>query len=208
MLRYGTLKEEDDTLRQVVIDVLLWRTKWQHIVTKTFARNWDIPIVIPHDDAYTILSYYPPPTFIPTLQSRLVAAGLGGSYEILEPVLALIVDHSAEPDPYWPTMLSSLIQAGVVDYFTTMAMLALPDATHNLHRVVHKAKRDGVTGLLRCFEQMSVKDVKYVGWHVFNTLEHLVTGEAQSLSVQDLAKTTLKTWDDSMAGLRPRQPIG
>ncbi|KAG8887833.1 hypothetical protein FRB98_008905 [Tulasnella sp. 332] len=118
------------------------------------------------------------------------------SYEILEPLIALIVDRTAEPDPYWPTMLSALIKAGLIDYLMKIAVMTLPDQTSRSYRVVHASKRDAVTGVLRCFEQVPWKDIKHIKWHVFETLERLKEDEAQPLAVQDLAKAALATWDE------------
>ncbi|KAG9031563.1 hypothetical protein FRB95_002557 [Tulasnella sp. JGI-2019a] len=102
-------------------------------------------------------------------------------------------------------MLSALIQAGLIDYLMKVVLLVLPDQAHNRYREVQGAKRDAVTGILKCFEQLSVKDVKYIGWDVFATLEELIRDEAQPFAVQGLAKIALEAWDESMDGLRPRQ---
>ncbi|KAG8988809.1 hypothetical protein FRB93_003962 [Tulasnella sp. JGI-2019a] len=197
MLRdhYCNPKEDDDVLLRIIIDVLMWKTPWQHSITKKLARNWDIPEVIPHDDAYTILSLFSPSTFIPMFRNDFNCAISDGSYKILEPLIALIVDHSMAPDSFWPTMLNALVQAGLIGYLMRVSVLELPDQEDRLYRVVQGAKRDAVTGVLRCFEQMPQADSCYIKWEVFDTLEKLIRDEAQPLPVQDIAKIALRTWD-------------
>ncbi|KAG9000044.1 hypothetical protein FRB94_005673 [Tulasnella sp. JGI-2019a] len=192
---------------QTIVDVVLWKTSWQHSFPKGISRNWDIPDVTPHDDAYTMLSLLSPSKFIPIFHKAFKAAISDGSYKILEPLTALIVIHSAEPDAFWPTMLSALIQAGLVDYLVSVAAMEAPGQEDRLYRVVQEAKRDAVTGILRCFEQMSRTDSNIIGWKVFHVLEKLVRDEAQPLPVQDTAKIALRTWDLNM-GIRPRKYKG
>ncbi|KAG8852237.1 hypothetical protein FRB96_008883 [Tulasnella sp. 330] len=185
----GTLNE----ILETAVKVMLWKTSWQHGFEKENYRTWGTPPLIPHDDAYTILSLLPLSYFVSKLRLHLETAD---SYEILEPLIALIVDRTAEPDPYWPTMLSALIKAGLIDYLMKIAVMTLPDQTSRSYRVVHASKRDAVTGVLRCFEQVPWKDIKHIKWHVFETLERLKEDEAQPLAVQDLAKAALATWDE------------
>ncbi|KAG8852230.1 hypothetical protein FRB96_008876 [Tulasnella sp. 330] len=206
ILGYCSPNQRDDALLPIAVDVILWQTTWQHSFPKAFARSCDIPLVIPHDDAYAILSLYPPPSFIPLLHKSFEDASGTNSFTILEPLISLIVDHSAEPDLFWPTMRSALIEAGLVDYLMKMAVLPLPEQENALYRVVQGAKRDAVTGVYRCFEQMSARDVKHVEWRVFDMLEDLMMDEDQPLTVQDLARIALETWDGNMRGIRPQKP--
>ncbi|KAG8881827.1 hypothetical protein FRB97_009092 [Tulasnella sp. 331] len=201
MHRYRQSRGENDTLLRIVIEV--W---FLMLVPKPHQRIWDITNVMPHDDAYTILSYYSPVSFVPILRFKFAAAIMADSYGILEPLIALIVDRMAEPDPYWPTMLSALIEAGLIDYLMRIANLSLPPQEHALFRVVQGAKRDAVTGVLRCFEQMSVRDVSHIKWRIFSLLKQLMDDEFQPLAVQDLAKAALDTWDKNMDGFRPIEP--
>ncbi|KAG9028462.1 hypothetical protein FRB95_006494 [Tulasnella sp. JGI-2019a] len=205
--RYCSQDEDDGRLVQTIVDVLLWKTSWQHSITKALARSWDIPLVIPHDDAYAMLSLVSPSKFFPVFRNAFKSAISDGSYQILKPLIALIVNHSASPDAFWPTMLNALVQAGMVDYMMSTAVLMLPGQDDRLYRVVQDAKRDAVTGVLRCFEQIPQTDSGYIGWRVFDMLEQLITDEAQPLPVQDIAKIALRTWDQNMGGIRPPKPV-
>ncbi|KAG8980937.1 hypothetical protein FRB94_009318 [Tulasnella sp. JGI-2019a] len=209
MLRddYCSPKEDGGVLLRIIVDVLLWKTRWQHSIPKRISRNWDIPEVIPHDDAYAMLSLFSPSKFFPMFRNEFMDAISSGSSKILEPLMALIVDHSADPDAFWPTMLSALIQAGLVDYLMSMAVSLLPGQGDRLYRVVQEAKRDAVTGVLRCFEQISQADSGNIGWGVFDALEQLIRDQAQPLPVQDIAKIALRTWDQRMGGVRPLKPF-
>ncbi|KAG8864323.1 serine/threonine-protein kinase HAL4/sat4 [Tulasnella sp. 330] len=186
-------------LLSVIVNVLLLNTRWQHQLPKALTRAWGIPVVIPHDDAYTILSHCSPPSFIPMLRLNLEAAKSSHSFNIVEPLVSLIVDRSAEPDLFWPKMLSALIEAGMVDYLMNVAVLSPPS---------HGVKRDAVTGVYRCFEQMAARDIQHIRWDVFPALEWLMKNEDQPISVQDLAKAALDIWDRNTSGNRPMKPVG
>ncbi|KAG8989914.1 hypothetical protein FRB94_013889 [Tulasnella sp. JGI-2019a] len=204
--RYCSTNEVGGVMVWIMIDVLLWKTSWQHSVPKRCSRNWDIPEVIPHDDAYAMLSFFSPSIYIPMLRFYFEEAISERSYKILEPLIALIVDHSppAEPDAFWPTMLRALIQAGLLNYLIRMAVLELPDLRDSLYRVVQGAKRDAVTGILRCFEQMPQTAPGHVVDDVFDTLRWLIEDEAQPMSVQHIARTALDTWNQNMNGIGPQ----
>ncbi|KAG8853765.1 hypothetical protein FRB96_008020, partial [Tulasnella sp. 330] len=109
-----------------------------------------------------ILSFYPPQSFVPTLRQNFKTTSLINSHMILEPLIPLIVDRSAEPDRYWPVMLGALIQGALVDYLMKIAVLALPDQEHALYRVIQSSKRE-----------LSAKDAKHPRSDVFTTLERL-----------------------------------
>lgn len=152
-----------------------------------------MPAIIPHDDAYDIISISPSTILIRMFRQQFESAG--SSHSIMEALMALIVDHSVEPDVGWPAVLSVLIQAGVVDYLQRIAILPLPDERHATYRVVQDAKREALIGIVRCFEQMLAMDIGCIGPDVQSTLIALRKDESQPLSVQWQANHALETWD-------------
>lgn len=158
-----------------------------------------MPRFIPHDDAYAILSMTPTHTSIPALRVHLQEAASERSTGILEPIVALIVDHSRISDSYWPTLLSVLISAGVIDYFERIAALPLPDLAHATFRKVQEAKRDALTGMMRCFEQVSAEDRKLIPERLLGVLRSLATDETQPMLTQRLAHVALLKWGDQCA---------
>lgn len=208
---YPPIRLDTEVIR-LCVEVLLWKTSWQHainkddtvrtqlrltcgavVLTSASQKEWDVPVIIPHDDAYTIISLSPSSTLIPILRQKFQSAG--SSYSIMEALMALIIDHSVEPDIYWPTMISVLIQSGVVDYLQQVAALPLPEEANAKYRVVQDAKREALIGIVRCFEQMLAMDIGCIGPEVQMTLNTLRCDESQPLSVQWQANKAIETWD-------------
>lgn len=156
--------------------------------------TWAAPPVVPHDDAYAILSLVNTPFLVPVLQKYLQEAEAACSRQILEPLLALIVDHSRRPDLFWPTMLSALISAGVLDYFYRVATLPLPNLAHAQYRNTSEAKRDALTGILRCLEQIHAADYQMVSEGLILTLRDLGMDVTQPIMIQNLAHAASLTW--------------
>lgn len=119
----------------------------------------------------------------------------GPSYLTIPSLIALIVDHSVAQDQHWPMMLSVLVQAGVVKYLRRIADLPLPPEQERPYRTIHNAKRDALIGVVRVFEQMQAKDIRYIGKDILDTLERLRADQSQPLTVQWQANEALKTWD-------------
>lgn len=90
-------------------------------------------------------------------------------------------------------MVSALIQAGVPTYFSRIAILDLPSHKHPQYHVIQRKKRDAVTGILRCFEQMTFQDFRFVNLEVFERLTELAWDVDQPFTVQSLARTALGT---------------
>lgn len=164
-----------------------------HVGNLVKQKYWDVPIIIPHDDAYAILSLFPSSKVIPILRVHFVTAA--SSYNGLEAVVSLIVDHSVNPDPKWGNMLSILIQAGVVDHFIAVATLPPLGNPHPSYTIVEDAKRDALVGILWCFEQMLAKDIACVGWEVIAALVRLESSAVESFPTQWQAGECLKRWD-------------
>lgn len=157
-------------------------------------KIWGAPAVIPHDDAYTILTKWHSAWFVSILKGYIEDAAFEQSTSILEPLLALIVDHSSDPDRIWPTVLSRLMESGIMDYFCAIATLPLPQDRHPSFRDVQRAKRDGVTGILRCFEQITETDARMVSVVHLETLQTLIEEVGQPMLVQRLAEVALDVW--------------
>lgn len=139
------------------------------------------------------MSLFPTARILPLLHDHFQAAGT--AWHGLEALMALVVDHSVDPDPYWPTMLSLLIQAGAVDYFIGIATSVLPDISHSTFRDVEDRKRDALIGVIWCFEQMLVKDIARIGWGVFDALKRLKANAGEPLAIQWQAGNALQRWD-------------
>jgi len=154
-------------------------------------KQWDIPVIIPHDDAYTILSLYPSSSVVPHLTAQFASVNY---IHALEPLMALIVDHSAEPDPYWATMVSVLMQSKAIPHLIECATRPLPKPEHSTFRLVKREKRDALIGIVRLFEQMSPADAGCVGIDVLVILQNLRDDTDQLASVQSLAGEALRVW--------------
>ncbi|KAG8981522.1 hypothetical protein FRB93_008578 [Tulasnella sp. JGI-2019a] len=177
----------------LAIDVLLWTTNWQHYHSGKKKELSDGSTIIPHDDAYRILCYIPPSDLINALKSRFQSHQ---SALRSEPLLALVVERSKTLDPLWPRTLSSLVQAGVIDFLIRVAQQSLPDDLgHRDYRVIHVEKRDALITVVRIFEQMMAKDVQCIGADIPSSLKSLVNDTSQPLSVQWQAKTALQWWN-------------
>jgi len=148
------------------------------------------------------LSLYPSSSLILSLQTRLKSAG--SEHTFLEPLIALIVDRSAEPDLYWPTMLSTLIRARLIDYLYRIAVQALPSERDSMFAIVHRAKRDALTGIMRCFQEMLAVDVGCVGPEVLEGLECLEADTHLPVTIQWQARNTLDAW---IKIVRPRVSV-
>lgn len=166
------------------------------ILLSEYQKSWDVPAIIPHDDAYPILSLFPPEELVPFIRPFLTS-DTGG--RLVEPLMALIVDHSRAhsigDDHQWPKMLSMLVQAEVIDYLIQVAAIPLPDLSCRDYTLVQDQKRDAATGIFRCFEQIQARDLSCVGVDIFKTLESLKTDKTQPLPVQWQAKNSLEVWD-------------
>ncbi|KAG9022787.1 hypothetical protein FRB95_014143 [Tulasnella sp. JGI-2019a] len=178
----------------LAMDVLLWTTNWQHYHSgKKKEKLWDGSTIVPHDDAYRILCHIPPSDLINALKSRFQSHQLALRSE---PLLALVVERSKTLNPLWPRTLSSLIQAGVIDFLIRIAQQSLPDDLgHRDYRVIHVEKRDALITVVRIFEQMMAKDVQCIGADIPSSLKSLVNDTSQPLSVQWQAKTALQWWN-------------
>lgn len=164
-----------------------------------------------------MLSLFPPPSLVSPLWDHFRTAALEldspefhtalisleplpnyqpHSLQILEPLISLIVDHSVARDSHWPTMLSALIQAGVVRYLVGVATLPLPLYSDGmLWRIIHNAKRDALIGIVWCFELMLAKDIARINRDALDALESLSADGRQPMSVQGQAKRAIETWD-------------
>ncbi|KAG9024278.1 hypothetical protein FRB95_011722 [Tulasnella sp. JGI-2019a] len=199
-LAFSTLAKllPDEAIREervidLAIDVLLWNTNWQHYSSAQKKELWDDSTNIPHDDAYRIISHIPALNMIPSLKSRFQSNQLALRSE---PLLALVVEHSITPDPLWPRTLSSLIQAGIVNFLIRVAQQSLPDDLgHREYRVIHGAKRDALITVVRIFEQIMAKDLHYIGADVPSSLRIIADDTKLPWSVQWQAKTALKWWN-------------
>jgi len=101
-------------------------------------------------------------------------------------------------------MLSTLIRAGVIDYFAGVAERPLPEAKDRTFGYVRDAKREACIGIMRCFEQLLAKDIAFIKPDVFIVLQRLKRDPDQPLSVQFAANQALETWDRSLGSIRPR----
>ncbi|KAG8853767.1 hypothetical protein FRB96_008022 [Tulasnella sp. 330] len=190
-------------LIDLVIDVLLWNTEWQHSrSSRKWAKSQDVPVIVPHDDAYAMLCLLPSPFLIPVLRSHFKSCK--SPRKQAEPLLVLVVEHTKLADPYWPEMLATFIQAGVIDFLLRIALLPLPNELgHRDYRVIQNAKRDALIAVVRIFEQIMAKDVSCVGAEVMSGLEQLSKDEAQPLAVQWQANEALQQWERNIGTLTP-----
>lgn len=164
-------------------------------------KRYNIPVIIPHDDAYSILSRTSQNRLIPLFRSQF-----GRPRPVLllvEPLLSTIVDRAAEPDAHWPSFLSALVQAGMVEVLARIALLPLPgDLGHPNYRKVQEAKRDALVAIVRALEQISTEDMSGIDTTVVEIFRRLATDEAEPLSVQWQAEAALKTWKGKLRASR------
>ncbi|KIO23472.1 hypothetical protein M407DRAFT_27077 [Tulasnella calospora MUT 4182] len=168
-------------------EVMLWKTNWQHNHEEK-AKSLDLVGFCPHDDAYHILSFAPSELVI-----RLISRALAveNKVEVLEPLLSLIVDHSALKDRYWPLMLSTLIHSGCLSFFHEILNQPVEPEEDADDRAACRAKFDACTGLTRCFEQMRARDMRAVPSDISLTLEKLEQDDDMPSFVRDSASATL-----------------
>lgn len=105
------------------------------------------------------------------------------------------MDRTAELDARWSAFLSTLNQSGMIDYFTAVANVPLPDLRHPNYRAIYEAKRDSIIGIRRVFEQMLLNDVPYVPWTTLDTLERLKTNPNDPYTLERLSADALGIWD-------------
>ncbi|KAG8956547.1 hypothetical protein FRC04_000025 [Tulasnella sp. 424] len=175
--------ERLEDILAIAVEVLLWRTKWQHGHEAT-SKSLDIAKFCPHDDAYRIITSSPAELVIPILSKALKADDKSA---LLEPLLSLIVDHSRLKDKYWPFMLSILLHCGCLLLFYDILLPPVPPEKDFLYRKTCRTKTDACIGLTRCFEQMRAKDVRTIPSNVGATLVKLANDEQLPLNLRGQA---------------------
>ncbi|KAG8958589.1 hypothetical protein FRC00_002562 [Tulasnella sp. 408] len=172
----------EDSL-SICADVVLWKTKWQHGHEAT-SKSLDIAKFCPHDDAYRIMASSPPHIVIPILAKSLKT---DDKSTLLEPLMSLIVDHSALKDKYWPFMLSILLHSGCLSLFHDILLRPVPPEKDFLFRTSCRAKAEACIGLSRCFEQMRAKDIKTIPPNIGLTLAKLANDEKLPVNLRGRA---------------------
>ncbi|KAG8899776.1 hypothetical protein FRC00_000947, partial [Tulasnella sp. 408] len=168
-------------------EVMLWKTNWQHEKEEK-AKSLDLVGFCPHDDAYHILSFAPSELVIRSV-SRALAEG--DKVEMLEPLLALIVDHSTLKDRYWPFVLSILIHSGCLSFFHDILNQPVGPEEDADYRTACRAKSDACIGLTRCFEQMRARDMRAVPSDISLTLEKLEQDDGMTSLLRNRASAAL-----------------
>ncbi|KAG9044885.1 hypothetical protein FS837_007360 [Tulasnella sp. UAMH 9824] len=172
----------EDTL-SICVDVLLWKTKWQH-GHEAISKSLDIAKFCPHDDAYRIMASSPAQLVIPILAKSL---RVDDKSTLLEPLMSLIVDHSALKDKYWPFMLSILLHSGCLSLFHDILLRPAPPEKDFLFRKSCRAKAEACIGLNRCFEQMRANDIKTIPSNIGLTLAKLANDEKLPVNLRGRA---------------------
>lgn len=151
-------------------------------------KSLDLVGFCPHDDAYHILSFAPAELVIRAV-SRALAEG--DKVEMLEPLLALIVDHSTLKDRYWPFVLSILIHSGCLSFFHDILNQPVGSEEDADYRTACRAKSDACIGLTRCFEQMRARDMRAVPSDISLTLEKLEQDDGMTSLLRNRASAAL-----------------
>ncbi|KAG9027886.1 hypothetical protein FRB95_007084 [Tulasnella sp. JGI-2019a] len=188
-----------ENLIRLCISILLWQEDWQHC-HKAIAAKWDVQKVMPHDDAYFILS-----VCLDANSSSILISVLREYFDfsrnetrILEALMALIVDHSVEGDDHWTRMLSVFVRSDLTSYLFSVISLPVPtDIAHTSYREITSAISDGLVGLMHCAEQL--QSCKGVDPRVRDVLVALACDETMPMMVQQQAILALEAWDGIMS---------
>ncbi|KAG9042208.1 hypothetical protein FS837_011160 [Tulasnella sp. UAMH 9824] len=168
-------------------EVMLRKTTWQHD-HELKAESLDLVGFCPHDDAYHILSFVPAELVVGSVSKALA---VDNKVDLLEPLIALIVDYSTLKDGYWPLMLSILIQSGCLSVFRDILnQPAWPEEDVD-GLTACEAKYDACIGLKRCFEQMWARDMKAVPSDISLTLERLRNDDGMTSVTRSSASAAL-----------------
>ncbi|KAG8957492.1 hypothetical protein FRC00_003895 [Tulasnella sp. 408] len=168
-------------------EVMLRKTTWQH-GHELKAESLDLVGFCPHGDAYHILSFVPTELVIGSVSKALA---IDNKVKLLEPLLALIVDHPTLKDGYWPFMLSILIQSGCLSVFRDILNQPVWPEEDVDDQTACKAKSDACIGLKHCFEQMWARDMKAVPSDIPLTLEKLRKDDGMTSLVRSSASAAL-----------------
>ncbi|KAG8956447.1 hypothetical protein FRC00_004934 [Tulasnella sp. 408] len=153
-------------------------------------KSLEIAKFCPHDDAYRIMASSPAQLVIPILAKSLK---IDDKSTLLEPLLSLIVDHSAMKDKYWPFMLNILRHSGCLSLFHDVLLRpAPPEKDFRFRfRTSCRAKAEACIGLNRCFEQMRAKDIKTIPSNIGLTLAKLANDEKLPINLRGRASDAL-----------------
>ncbi|KAG8957493.1 hypothetical protein FRC00_003896 [Tulasnella sp. 408] len=168
-------------------EVMLRKTTWQQD-HELKAKSLDLVGFSPHDDAYQVLSFVPTELAVRSVSKALA---VDNKVKVLEPLLALIVDHSALKDGYWPFMLSILIHGGCLSLFHDIINQPVPPEEDADDQTACRAKSDACIGLKSCFEQMRARDMKAVPSDLSLTLEKLSNDDGMTSFVRSSASAAL-----------------
>ncbi|KAG9027885.1 hypothetical protein FRB95_007083 [Tulasnella sp. JGI-2019a] len=203
----STFEAPDEQGIRLLVSILLWQQDWQHC-HNIIAAKWDVQKVMPHDDAYSILSRCTSSAILQSSLHEYFDFSRTGT-TILEALMALIVDYSVEKDAQWPAVLSALIQSGITSYLHSVITLPIPmDETLATYRDTTRAISDGIVGVMHCAEQLTRSDFEYVDPAVVQGLAALASNESLPMMVQTQAKMALEAWDASFLGFAQRDMHG
>ncbi|KAG8912585.1 hypothetical protein FRC01_005008 [Tulasnella sp. 417] len=198
---FGEVGPEDipgwKNLKDIVktsVSVLLRQTDWQH-GHESKARYLDVVGFSPLDDAYQIIGLSPPETVGSVFSEKLEVETKS---HLLEPVLSLIVDHSALKDKHWPSMLMTLIHNGCFSLLHDLLLQPLEQEGGTWQRVACRMRSHACIALTRCFEQIRAKDMNLVPSDLGKTFVSIATDESLPQYLRDSASDALDALNQSI----------
>lgn len=110
---------------------------------------------------------------------------------LVEPLLCLIVEYSKSRDGSWSSMLSILIESGLIYILLEILREPLGLEGDPCYRSACRVKADACICLTRCFEQMKAKHMKVVPADLGGTLENLSLNAHLPANLRDFAMNAL-----------------
>ncbi|KAG8912584.1 hypothetical protein FRC01_005007, partial [Tulasnella sp. 417] len=176
------------------VSVLLRQTGWQR-GHEGKAKYLDVVGFNPLDDAYEIIGLSPSETVASVFSEELAVETKS---HLLEPVLSLIVDHSALKDKHWPSMLVTLIHSGGLVLLHDLLLQPLEQEEGTWQRIAYRMRSHACIALTRCFEQIQAKDMNLVPSDLGRTFASISTDESLPEYLRNSASDALKALNRNM----------